>query len=536
MSTSTAVESEEAAEPSSSSEISRPERRKGGSPAYVVLGLLLLIVGAVWLFAAVKELPYIHHPDEPTNLRIVDRMIESGDPNPRFFNYPSLFLYIHAAIHLDGPLVDRLGDESAPVSQGMGISKSETPGAVRVHRALSVTLGLLAVLASYGSALILTGRRWVSLWAAFLMASSTTLAMNAQLVTPDVLAVALVGATLWASLKVLKSPTWSAHLVAGAVAGLAASSKYNAVLVVASLAAASALSGSWKENLSGEWKAPLLQRALKLASSGMAAVAAFALTTPFSWLDRAEFLKDLRFERDHYATGHAGMDGEAASWYVNYFTHSELLIIVAAGFGLVVCLVFWKWKELALLLAFPSVYGAFIASQSVRNERTALLLLPFLAVLAAYGVGLAADHIRSSETEWSLEKLKMVLAGSIAFVVVAQVVRLVPSLGLQKTTFAQSREWINENVDPGTPILVESYSPWIDPNEYQVTVTLTLAAHPTATSWEYVIASEAMYSRYIKDEARFPREAHIYRSYFENLRTVAEFEGNGSRIRIMATN
>ncbi|KLR62366.1 Dolichyl-phosphate-mannose-protein mannosyltransferase [Actinobacteria bacterium IMCC26207] len=500
----------------------------------VVLVLLLVLVGGVWLFGAFKDLPYVSHPDEPTNLRVVDQMVESKDLNPHFFNYPSLFLYLHAAVNLDGPLLDSLGQELPPMSQVMGTSKTETPGSVRVHRTLSVLLGLLAIFASYMSSLLLTGRRWVSLWAAILMASSITLTVNARIITPDVLAVALVSGTLWASLRVLRNPTWSAHLLAGLAAGLAASSKYNAVLVVTTVAVASVLSGSLKADLAGNRRRALPQRALKLALAGFGACAAFALTTPFSWLDRPEFLRDLQFERQHYATGHAGMDGNAASWYVNYFSHSELLIIAASGLGLCIALICWRWKELAVLLAFPLTYWALIASQSVRNERTALLLLPSLAVLATYGLGLAGDQLRYKDPAWHSSWIRAlgILISTLAITV--QVVHLRPSLNLQKTTSTQAREWVDGNVDRGTPILVESYSPWIDSAQYQVTAIPTLAAMPNPTSWDYVIASDAMYRRFLDNEARFPREVAVYRSLFSSLRTVAEFNGNGPRIRIMA--
>jgi hypothetical protein len=118
--------------------------------------------------------------------------------------------------------------------------------------------------------------------------------------------------------------------------------------------------------------------------------------------------------------------------------------------------------------------------------------------------------------------------------ITVQVVHLRPSLNLQKTTSTQAREWVDGNVDRGTPILLESYSPWIDSAQYKVTAIPTLAAMPNPTSWDYVIASDAMYHRFLDNEARFPREVAVYRSLFSSLRTVAEFNGNGPRIRIMA--
>ncbi|MBV8996937.1 MAG: hypothetical protein JO287_25280, partial [Pseudonocardiales bacterium] len=96
-------------------------------PCRVCAGLLLLAL-VLRLVGLTTDLPYMHHPDEPVNLRVIDAMVANGDANPHFFNYPSLFFYLHAAFHLDGPLLGWIPGlaERAPVSTLMGVSYDPT--------------------------------------------------------------------------------------------------------------------------------------------------------------------------------------------------------------------------------------------------------------------------------------------------------------------------------------------------------------------------------------------------------------------------
>ncbi len=498
----------------------------------VVLCLLLVVVGALWLVSATGDLPYLHHPDEPTNLKIADEMVDSGDPNPHFFNYPSLFFYLHAAVNLDGPLLGWAGDEEAPTSLVRSVAMSETPGSVMVHRGISVLLGLLALVAAYESALLLTARRWLSLAAPALLATSLTVTMNARVVAPDVLSVALVTATLWAGLRLLRAPSWSAHVVAGVTAGLATSSKYNAVLVLATVAAASLLATDGDE-LEDRPGTTITLRWSKLAAAGAAAVAAFVLTSPYSLLDRIQFLDDLRFEQSHYSTGHPGMDGNALGWYLHYLVTSEWLLVAAATGGLVVAVSRRRWRELGVLLAFPAVYGVVISTQAVRNDRTALLLLPTCAVLAAFGLGLLFERDGRAVTPTSgSSRWRMPVTVVAIAVLVLQAAHLRQAFDTRESTYEASRRWIEQHVPTGAPVLIEMYSPWVDPEVYDVTAVSSLAGAEVPSDG-YVVASEAMYERYLDEPDRYPAHAGAYRSLFDELHTVAVIEGNGPRIRIM---
>jgi len=494
------------------------------------LAVVLVTIGSLWIVAATKDLPYIHHPDEPVNLWVINGMIDDGDFNPHVFIYPSLFFYLQAAVHLDGPVIGWLGgDEVAPYTWVTGTTKTTTPGGVKVHRAVSVLMGLVTVAAVYATTRLMTRRTGAALFAAVVMATSMTLGVSARLITPDVLATALVTCTLWASVRLWLSPTWGSHVWAGAMVGLAASAKYNAATVAVTVVAAAALSPGLR--------AQALQRVMKLGISGLAAGVTFLVTTPYSLLDRDEFLEGMRFQRDHYATGHPGMDGDAALWYARYLLSTETLLVIVAILGTGVALFSKRWRPVLLLSTFPLIYGAFVASQAVRNERTILVLLPNLAVLAGFGGAVLVERVAPEGL--SLRSLPTKVTAVVlvlgAAALGAQAAPLVDSLSPRPTTWAQSREWIQDNIPAGSSIYIEAYSPWVDPADYEVNATTYLGRVPDLLEgdWSYLVASEWAHRRFVNEPDRFPEEVRAYRALFEQARTVARFEGDGPTIHIL---
>ncbi|MGH3755530.1 MAG: hypothetical protein ACRDRP_23115 [Pseudonocardiaceae bacterium] len=142
----------------------------------VCTGLLLLAL-VLRLVGLTADLPYMHHADEPVNLRVIDAMVVNGDPNPHFFNYPSLFFSLHAAVSLDGPLLGWIPGlaEQAPVTAVMGVSYAPTTGSVLLHRGLTVALGVLVVLVGWITARRLTTGVLPAVVTAMLLALSPTL-------------------------------------------------------------------------------------------------------------------------------------------------------------------------------------------------------------------------------------------------------------------------------------------------------------------------------------------------------------------------
>lgn len=451
----------------------------------------------------------MHHPDEPTNLRVVDAMVSSGDPNPHFFNYPSLFLYLQSVVHFDGPLLGWLPgfEESAPVTQptaggGLltGVGFAPTTGSVVLHRLVTVTCGLGVVLVGWFTARRVTGGVAGPAFTAVLLAFSPTLVAHSKLVTPDMLAALLVGAGVLCSVRVHQRGTWNSYLVAGAVVGLAAGAKYTAALVAVPVVVAAVLA----RRREAWWRLP---------AAGVAAVLAFVASTPFAVLDRAAFLAGLEFERAHYAAGHDGMEGDTVRFYLDLLVSTEGALLAAAVAGVVALAVVARerWPLGMILLAFPVVYGVAVSLQTVRNDRTIMLVLPPLAVLAAFLV----HRLRTG--------------APVVIVAVAALLAVTTWPPTGPTPWSQARRWLDAR--PGTTVLVESYGPYADPGRHRIIGRPRLIDGAPPPAVDYLVASEAMYGRYLTDA--YPTERHAYETLFDTHRELARFTGNGPTIVIL---
>ncbi|HXT46720.1 MAG TPA: glycosyltransferase family 39 protein [Pseudonocardiaceae bacterium] len=477
----------------------------------VCIGLLLLAL-VPRMVGLTADLPYMHHPDEPVNLRVIDAMVSNGDANPHFFNYPSLFFYLHAAFHLDGPLLGWIPGlaELAPVSALMGVSYAPTPAAVMVHRGVTVALGILVVLVGWVTARRVTTGVLPAAVTAMLLALSPTLITHSRFVTPDMPTALLVAVAVLASVRLLRSGSWLAYTVSGLTVGLATSMKYTAVLVAVPVIFAALLRSTDR--------AGFRRAAAGLPLAGACAVLAFLATTPYALLDRPAFLKGLEFERQHYATGHAGMDGNAPGFYAGYLaTHEGLL--VALALVAVVAVTVWdrqRWRVAVVLGSFPVIYSAVVAMQSVRNDRTIMLVLAPLAVLAALAIEplmtTCADHQRA---------VGLATAGTAVAVLVVEAVARLPYPG--PSTWNAAQHWLDERTPSGTTVLIEPYAPWLNPARYQVLPCGRVVDCPLPRGG-YVVASEGMYGRFTEQPKTYPADAAAYQRLFQELPQVAIFD------------
>jgi len=254
-------------------------------------------------------LPYLYHPDEPRYITIAQTIVHTGDLNPHFFNYPSIFLYGQAVLYrlwlgVAHATNNLPSGPATPHELPMATVYTAMPATVLLGRGLSVVLGTASVPVLYLLGRDVSGRRAVGLLAALLLAIAPSHITHSRYVTPDVVLVLCVVLALWSAVRVWQhGATWQ-YLAAGVAVGLVAGAKYNGALVVCALLVAHALRRGWHG---------LRDRRIyvALALSG----ATFLLTTPFAVLDWPTFWLHLRAEAYHYATGHADMEGNTLGWY-----------------------------------------------------------------------------------------------------------------------------------------------------------------------------------------------------------------------------
>lgn len=499
----------------------------------ILLGIILLIALLVRIWRVNYDLPYIYNPDEPLYVIISQNIFKTGDLNPHFFNYPSLFFYINALAYVPYYLVGKLlgvfhtpSNILPPISLAMGVTLAQMPTTVLLGRIVTICFGVGTVGLTYFVGKRITGRTSVGVLASLMAAISPTNVWHSRLITPDTFVTFFLLASFLASILVYQQgKTWQ-YAVAGICVGLTASSKYNGGLIVLPLLLAHFLNYG-----KAGFKQPKLYLALLLCGIG------FLATTPYAIFDSAKFLNDLKFEAQHYSTGHAGMEGNALGWYLHYMWQTAGVIYILAALEILRG-VYSRSKEIFLLSIFPIVYFVFISSFAVRNDRTSLPLTPFLFLLAASFL----VHLMSKANELQSKALRKFAIFTIACLSLASLI-LPTSKTLTDTirlTTPDSREtariWINNNLPTGAKIALESYSPFIDPTRFSVYGFGRMIDHGpewyVEQGFDYLVFSQGMYKRFYLEPERYRFEVSQYDNLFRRFPLLMLFTDGGYEVRV----
>lgn len=499
---------------------------------WLVSGIAVLAL-AIRVWGLDFGLPSLYHPDEPTHVVIAQNMLKTGDLNPHFFDYPSLFFYIHALAYVPYFLVGKLAgifdtplDIPYPVTHLLGVGSTTMPTTFMLGRWLTVLFGVGAVVLVYMVGKQLFEKPGVGLLAAFITAVSPASVNSSRFITPNIMLTFFGVLGLYGAVMVLKRGGTRDYVLAGLGAGLAASIKYNGALLLVVLAAAhflrTGLPGLKDKRI---YVAPLL------------AAAIFFLTTPFSILDSEKFLHDVRADAEHYATTHFGMEGDALAWYLDYLWSVEGLIVVPAVVAMVRGVI-TRSKPLLMLSVFPVVYFIFISTFVVRNDRTVLPLLPFLALLGSSLLFYLLERAWPPNTV-----TRRLIAGGVALVMAVSalypmwqtIMRTQQGLSGVASRDA-ARDWIDGNIAPGSHIAVEAYGPVIDDTRFEVDwvgrITQYTAEQYAEQGVDYVVASGGIFNRFYREPDRYPGDIQQYNTLFGQLEPVRTFPEEMYEIRV----
>ncbi len=354
--------------------------------AGITLGAL-----AVRVFGISDNLPYINYPDEPAVADRALKILQTGDYNPHYFVYPSLYYYMQAGVYLVRFF--------SLVSSGkiINLEGAQPTDFYLWGRLLTAVLGALTVPLVYLAGRRLYGRRCgtlVGLVGAVFMAASTVHIVFSQLITTDVPAAFFSALSFLMIARLLPDgdeagpfalAPYSRYVWAGVAIGLALSTKYNSALVLLPFLLA---------HLYASWDAPAGERLRALLGPrlwvGLASTAAaFLVTTPFAIFDLPTFLNDVASVISHYNFGHVGHEGDD-NWlfYIQSFLGTDTMPTLLTLLGIVVAFVRHKRQDI-IVLSFPLVFYLSMSSYRVNFTRNLLPMLPFTSILAALPLALA---------------------------------------------------------------------------------------------------------------------------------------------------
>jgi 4-amino-4-deoxy-L-arabinose transferase-like glycosyltransferase len=518
---------------------------------WLAIGAIALTAFAIRAWTVRLNLPYVGHPDEPNPINYVVAMLRSGDPNPHFFQKPSLYVYLLLAVlvaHYRWGLAHGIYGAIDQMTITTHLYTT-IPGFFFWGRMLTVSIATLTVVSVF-----LLGRRvWnlgAGLIAALFVALSPFHMRHSQYVTTDVTTAWLVLLVFGASIAVARGGRWRDYLAAGVLVGLAASTKYNAG-VAALMVLVAHLIYYWRQRSSPvpvpNSQFSILNSLPRLLAAGAAAVLGFLAGTPYALLSFGEFRRGLLGQvQDYGETTHGDFTG---AWnlrgYLSFFWHDGIgpiaCIAVLAGLALLLWrsdphnavepislrhqgmknrATFFKiYENLAswrlggfqadteqapagraaglIWLSFVVPYVLLHAAQSSHFTRNMVAVV----VLSALPIGVAASAVaekvkgkRLKASEFKLFALYLLPFALLAALLLPSALETWGySMRLRRgDTRLQALDWIDANVPPGVRIAAELRS-LPGPSESRWAEAPTLLAHDLAwyrrQGYGYVVAS-----------------------------------------------
>src|SRR5215510_1314691 len=268
-----------------------------------LLGALLLVGALVRIWGNDYGLPHTYHPDEG---HIVNRAIRfhGGDLDPKFFNWPSLYMYLLSAVYgvvfgLRG-VVESFSQDPVPF--------------YLIGRTLTALMGTATIAVLYVLAAELYGAT-VGLLAGLFLTVNLLHIRDSHYITTDVPLTFLITLALLFVFRYWRDGRRRDALWAGLFAGLAASMKYPGGLVLLPLALAHLL----RERPPGGIARWVLSPTMTLA--GLLAAVGFLIGTPYAMLTPVAFTRGVFSELREVNTVQFGNEADM-NGYLFHLLHS----------------------------------------------------------------------------------------------------------------------------------------------------------------------------------------------------------------------
>jgi len=336
-------------------------------------------------------MPHVQARPDELILSDISRTLLRGDPNPHFFDYPSLFMYVVAGLDYVYYLFGRGVGWFSTLDQFINSWLTQWTPFFLMARALSATAGTITVVAVAQLATLISDRR-TGLVAAFCLALAFLHVRDSHFGVTDVSMTLFIVLSVSAVLvgHVAGDDTsgglrWFA--LGGVAAGVGAAFKYSASVAVAPAIVAAAIAS---------WDARRV-RARGLLAFIAASCLAFAAGSPFVLLDGGASFRDIVGVAQHVATAHNGLELGPGGIYhltfsLRYGLGIPLLVAGIVGLGL---LAVSTWRVGALVVAFPVAYWFVLTPSRTVFVRYALPVVPFLCVGAAVALVALARRIEA---------------------------------------------------------------------------------------------------------------------------------------------
>ncbi len=490
-----------------------------------VLGIMVVsLILECW--ALLRDLPF-SDVDEPVFVRPAVHMAAAGDLNPHWFGHPgSTVIYPLAGFYR---LWDTLAHGGPVFASSPGLAHRFVTSPTEFYvigRLWSIALAVGAL-----PLIFLLGRRCfstaVGLVGASLWAIVPLMVLYAREVRTDSAGLFFVVLSLLLIVRLVDRPSLRNHALAGASVGLGISSRYFLVTLVPVLIAAGVVA--------------LRRRVPGASARGVAvglgaALATFALTTPYFFLDWSTARQSLAVENAP-SIAHGGFSPlENFRWYLGTSipdTISWPVALLAVG-GIAVVLVRRRAPRPLLHLGATLLFLIAISTSKLHWSRWPLPVLPVVVLFAAYALVAVATAVQAR-----VER-RVVAATVAAGLVLTSVIpaESVVALNVRESvpsTRVVARQWIKAHLSPGSTVARELKTAPLNWMHLRVKYrpalplggwTLDRYRH---RGFRYLMTDAGVSGPYTTQPRRYPREAAFYRQLRDQACLLHEFRPNSHR-------
>ena len=494
----------------------------GNGRTSVALLFILLVATGLRLWHIDFGLPNVYQPDEDAVVMPAMSILKTGDFHPTRMEYGTTWIYLLTGVYaVVFSLSSRDGfigtvEELVIFERGTYPAIFPHPEYVLAGRVTSALFGTFIVLIVFMLGRRLAGER-LGLMAALFAAFVPDLAIRSHFATTDTPLTFMTTLSLYLLLRVYdewyESNGWT-HAGAGFICGLAASTKYNGVLLLIPLAILLLLKSRSLDDLF---------RMRSLAGFlGMAV--GFLAGTPYALLDIPDFLSWFGYSLRLYNRPGVEIVQPAWQWHlskIGFGRNAAIFWLGVAGFMLS-----WRFwgKRSWMLNGFAIVFVIAMVSQTNRQARMWLPLAPLFAIWGALTVDWFAEKLGKWAPESFYQKLIWLPAILVTVTLAFYSIRQVYNFG-QKDVRTVTQEWIVVHVPAGSRIAFDYFAPNLDVTNWQTERFIRHVEHDVAwytdQGFQYLLFSQFMYELV----GLSAEEAHSYQNLVEQLCPEQSFKG-----------
>ncbi len=415
------------------------------------LWTIIILALAIRLYRIDWGLPWEYWGDEGTILSYVSFMALTKSLNPYIFNYSSLIFYIALLVGSAVYVILNLfgaGLDWNTFWQSFFGNPTILAGAVRIVQAL---IGTATVYFTYQ-----VGRQIghkIGLISALIVSLSPLAIVESKKYGGDGIMALLTTIAILETVKFCTYRKKIYFIAASLLAGLAAGTKYFGGLVLFSI---------WVNLYFINQKSiPKFLRSKLFWESLMYAGLGFLISSPYILITPIKFLHDFGFELFHAMSGHLGLEHAPPGFIGNtahlaYGLSTIGLLLSIAG----ITIAFKKKDKIAIIIfAFPIITFALIGFLRTTFARYFCILIPPLSIATAY----------------TLHKIKSKIIFALIILSLGELI--IRDYGITRYfslpgTNDLTREWININISPDTPISAMNFEGLFYPSTEQIETML----------------------------------------------------------------